>query len=1107
MDIRRNTSVVSVSLVIALLLVGVYFTPITARGSDTLEQKKYSNTAFKDRSDLAAPLHKNSKTPDHPTEYCREHDTSAGMYASMEQIYPHFFTYTGQGILLLILFLTASFLWIRMLQKKVARTTHALWKSREYKIQETLRQSEERFQRAMEANQDGIWDWNIATGETYYSPAYAAMLGYGTTGVPSHVDTWRDLIHPDDREKTVRANHDCIENLCDSFTVKFRMQAKNGDWRWILGRGKAFSRDSQGHATRLAGTHTDITDIKETEEALIGQNLRYATLLTNLNGMVYRCENDTNWTMDFVSNGCLELTGYPSADLLGNSKIAFNTLILPEYRSVLWDTWQKNLAAHEPVEVEYEIRTASGKTKWVWEKGCGFFDKDGRLMHLEGFITDISERKQLEHAMEKRIVALTRPLEDAENITFEELFNLDDIQQLQDEVAEAVGLASVISRPDGTPITRPSNFCRLCKDIIRKAERGRACCQESDKALGHVNTEGPRLQPCKTCGLWDAGASISVGGTHIATWLIGQVRDATQTEEMIRAHARSIGADEEDFLKAFFETPAMSHTKFEQIAQTIFTLANQLSLSAYQNIQQARFIAERNQAIKELHRSEENLRTTLDSIGDGVIATDTKGRVTRMNPVAEKLTGWSLKEALDKPMDTIFTSVHAHTREAAKSPVHKVLSSEKNADKPTHTVLIAKDGTEHHIADSGAPIRSSTGTTIGVVLVFRDVTEEYILQQQLRQSQKMDAIGQLAGGVAHDFNNMLSGIMGAAELLKSQTTHPGGTRNTYIDLILQTATRAAELTSKLLAFGRKGKMTSTTLDIHELMDDTMSILASTLDKKIRISVVRNAKIFFVCGDASALQNAFLNLGINAGQAMPEGGEIHIGTCNRHLDEAYCNANAFAIKPGDYIEIEIRDTGTGISPACLDRIYEPFFTTKTPGKGTGLGLAAVYGTVQDHHGEISVSSELGAGTSFHILLPCMECPLPAPHSSEKIIAGTGHILLVDDEEYIRMTEKLLLEDMGYRVLLASDGREAVEIFQKNHENIDIVIMDMMMPEMDGYEACQKMKEIDTNCKVIITSGFTDNTPLGESSQAEVAGFIRKPYKISELSQLIAQILGR
>jgi len=255
-----------------------------------------------------------------------------------------------------------------------------------------------------------------------------------------------------------------------------------------------------------------------------------------------------------------------------------------------------------------------------------------------------SEHKLAEEALEKRIVALTMPLDDAERINFEDLFNLDDIQRLQDEFASATGVASIITHTDGTPITRPSNFCRLCNDIIRKTDKGRANCYKSDAVIGRLSPKGPIIQPCMSGGLSDAGAGISVGGQHIASWLIGQVRDATQTEDKMRAYAREIGVDESTLVEAFLEVPSMSRERFGQIAQMLFTLANQLSTTAYQNVQQARFITERKQAEEALRESEEKYRSIVDSTDDWVWACDTEGRQTFANEAVKTILSYDVHE-------------------------------------------------------------------------------------------------------------------------------------------------------------------------------------------------------------------------------------------------------------------------------------------------------------------------------------------------------------------------------------------------------------------------------------------------------------------------------
>ena len=424
---------------------------------------------------------------------------------------------------------------------------------------------------------------------------------------------------------------------------------------------------------------------------------------------------------------------------------------------------------------------------------------------------------------------------------------------------------------------------------------------------------------------------------------------------------------------------------------------------------------------EELRKSSENLRITLESIGDAVIATDIKGNVTRMNPVAEKLTGWKIEDAEGKPLPEVFHIVNALTRDEVENPVDKVLASGEIVGLANHTVLIAKDGIEHQIADSGAPIHDLQRNVVGVVLVFRDVTKEYQLQEQLNHSQRMDAIGQLAGGVAHDFNNMIGAILGASEVLEKKLTDEKSKK--FHGIIVDCAERAGNLVEKLLAFARKQPESSTKVDVHEVIDDSVTILKNTIDKRIEIQVNKDADSFLVIGDPSQLESVFINLGINSSHAMTNGGRILIETSVVELDSHYCEASSFDLLPGKFIQIEFRDNGTGIPHDILSKVFEPFFTTKEQGKGTGLGLAAVYGTVQQHGGAITVYSEENEGTCFSISLPLSSSSKSLKSKSQKILKGSGKILIVDDEPAMRATAQAILEEIGYEVELAEmDSRD-------------------------------------------------------------------------------------
>ena len=506
-----------------------------------------------------------------------------------------------------------------------------------------------------------------------------------------------------------------------------------------------------------------------------------------------------------------------------------------------------------------------------------------------------------------------------------------------------------------------------------------------------------------------------------------------------------------------------------------------------------------------LRDSRKNLSVTLNSIGDAVIATDTQGRVVSMNRVAESLTGWKKEDAIGKALPVVFNIINAQTREPQNNPVDEALESGEVVALSNHTILISKTGEEYQISDSSAPIRDDMDRIRGVVMVFRDVTEEYALQEQLRQSQKMDAIGQLAGGVAHDLNNMLGGIMGGTELLK-QVIPAQDEAYEFLGIIEDSVKRAASLTGRLLAFARRQPTASTPVDVHRIILDTIALLKQTIDKRIKIESDLTANASSVVGDNAQLQNVFMNLGINASHAMPEGGRLSYSTRLTDLTEAQCRSDGRGLKAGTYLEIAVRDTGSGIPPECIHRIFEPFFTTKEL-KGTGLGLAAAHGTVAQHGGAITVYSELGKGTVFHVLLPLTEdAVLDLPVRDEPVY-GEGTILLVDDEPVMRATGSALLKEYGYDVLIAENGAEAIDMFAEHRSEIDLVILDMIMPEMNGRDCFFELRKMEPELRVILSSGFSRVDDLEDMKKAGLAGFIQKPYAGADFSVMVANVLKR
>lgn len=392
----------------------------------------------------------------------------------------------------------------------------------------------------------------------------------------------------------------------------------------------------------------------------------------------------------------------------------------------------------------------------------------------------------------------------------------------------------------------------------------------------------------------------------------------------------------------------------------------------------------------------------------------------------------------------------------------------------------------------------------------KTAAEKKRLEAELRQSEKMQAIGQLAGGIAHDFNNQLCGILGYADLLYYELAdHPEWRE--YAKEILTAVKRSSGLTHQLLAFARKGKNLAVSVDCHKLIGEVVSLLKRSVDKRIEIRTSLLPGNAVTTGDPSQLQNAILNIALNARDAMPEGGTITLMTEWARLNETDCRGRfaQYDVEAGPFIRLSVQDTGAGMSPEILPRIFEPFFTTKDVGKGTGMGLAAVYGTLRNHRGAIEVESTADRGTTFHLYLPVVE-DLPSENDPEngKAIGNRkkAHILVVDDEPVVRtLSEKLLLR-LGYAVTICKDGKEAVKKYQASWREIDLVLLDLIMPAMNGRDTFLAMRKINPEVAVLISSGYSlDEAAQGLLDQG-VRDFIQKPFKASVLEEKINALIS-
>jgi PAS domain S-box-containing protein len=391
-----------------------------------------------------------------------------------------------------------------------------------------------------------------------------------------------------------------------------------------------------------------------------------------------------------------------------------------------------------------------------------------------------------------------------------------------------------------------------------------------------------------------------------------------------------------------------------------------------------------------------------------------------------------------------------------------------------------------------------------VLNIFLDLTDRKRLEARLQQAQKMEAIGTLAGGIAHDFNNLLMGIIGNVSLmlLDIDSTHLHYKRLKNIEKQVE---RGAELTAQLLGYARKGRYVVKPINLNRLVQETSDTFGRT-KKEITINRELAADLFEIRADQSQIELVLLNLFVNAADAMPGGGTLYLKTMNTTHEGI--GGKLYDPKPGRYVLMSVTDTGIGMDQETIERIFDPFFTTKEMGRGTGLGLASAYGIIKGHGGYIDVESKKGHGSTFSIYLPASGIKVQKSlESSEQFIGGTGTVLLVDDEEVILEVGKNLLEAMGYQVVIAKDGKEAIKVYKKSRDVIDIVILDMIMPNMGGGEAYDRMKEVNPNIKVLLSSGYSIDGQATEILKRGCDGFIQKPFKMNELSERIREILQK
>ncbi|MBD3320075.1 MAG: PAS domain S-box protein [Chitinivibrionales bacterium] len=662
--------------------------------------------------------------------------------------------------------------------------------------------------------------------------------------------------------------------------------------------------------------------------------------------------------------------------------------------------------------------------------------------------------------------------------------------------------------PDGTivgstEITSEITEAKRLLEMQRESdEKFKAVAQSAHEAIFSVDEKGAVV-------FWNSGAELMFG--YVSGEIIGHSFEVLMPEQYRNSHKNPV---------ELFSGEARGERK-DSIREGLAIRKNgesfpiELSVSSWEgrngNFYTAviRDVSMRKAAERELAEEKELLEVTLRSISDGVISTDTEGRIVLANTVAASLLGWNRDELIDRSFEEVFPLHNERTSEPCENPVVEVIKTSNIIDCSFGRILESKDGTKRHIAYASSPMRDSDGQLIGVVLVFRDITEQQKMENELFKARKLESVGLLAGGIAHDFNNILTGIVTNLFMAKMNIRHDDEAKQLIMDAE-KAAFRASRLTKQLLTFSKGGTPVKENASIKEIIEDSVGFCLSGSNVDYALDLPDD--LWAVEVDRGQVDQVLNNLVINANQSMPEGGTIRVGAANYSLGEKIKTgtASTLPMKPGNYIKISVSDEGVGIHSRDLEKIFDPYFSTKQD--GSGLGLTTAFSIVKKHGGHMTARSTPGKGSKFIFYLPASAASSENEKAEEEqLIPGTNRILVMDDDEVVRMVVRRLITTSGYDVVCTSNGSEAVEAYGEaieKDEGFDAVIMDLTVPGgMGGREAVRKILEIDEDAKVIVFSGYSNDPVLANYRKYGFSGVIAKPFSIEEFSKVLNKIMSR
>ena len=930
------------------------------------------------------------------------------------------------------------------------------------------------------ASPEGRW--------TRVSQALCELLGYQEEELLGALA--EGIIHPDDRPVQREAVRLLLAGECPSYTSEYRCLRRSGEATWGL-ITVTLVADAERRPRHFVFAIQDISDRKRAETELRESEERYR--------LVVQATRNVAWDWDLITNRVVWGEGLET--LLGHAPTGLGT-------SAAW--WYEHIHAEDRERVVAGIQGALGRGERAWEqeyrfrRGDGTYarvavrsyvvaDRSGEAVRVVGAMADVSRAREVEAELRSDIADRKRAesLASGQSRLLERIAAGEDLKQILEGIvrfAEEHGsgfAASLMTLDQGGEQLRMASAPSLPAEYLKVAQ-----VVPVGPAHGSCGTAAYRRAPVvvrdiATDPLWDLpDREVALAAGLRSCWSV----PISSTSGVVLGTFANYYRERRD--------PSPDDLRIVEIASHLAGIA-----------------IERARNLEALGQSTRLLQQVLETLPVGVWVVGPSGRIVYGNAAGQQLWGGARYVGIDG-----FDQFKGWWVESGRpiAPDEWAAARALRHGEISLNELIriqGFDGSERVILNSAVPITGAGGAIEGAIVLNQDVSDQRAAEEalrrseeQLRQAQKMEAVGQLAGGIAHDFNNLLTAILSYCDLLLDEVRQ-GDPIRSDVEQIRQAGQRAAGLTRQLLAFSRRQVLQPKVLSLNSVVEETDGMLRRLIGADIVLDITYEPGLWYVLADPGQIEQVLVNLVVNARDAMPQGGRLTVSTSNRELT-GESTARPNGVRAGSYVALEVNDTGVGIDLALHARIFEPFFTTKEPGKGTGLGLSTVYGIVQQSGGHITVESAPGRGATFTVFLPRHignEPPAASKVDRRRLPGGTETLLLVEDEAAVRSSARRLLERQGYHVLEARHGADALRIVEESGRPIDLVVTDLVMPEMGGKELVERLRAHRPGLKVLFMSGYTEKAISPGGVMPPNTGFVEKPFTVEQLMRRLREIL--